>query len=134
MIDNVHHKKEYETNKIVWMLVWRELVWQIPFSFLVLPILFSSVILPEILAYVLMLLAAILILVFTTKLAFNGTIKKAIIRKDQVNGIAVGYLLTFVLTGIQNIDNSNAVAIVPLLIQLAVAYLYIKKLLNKVAI
>lgn len=127
-------KKEYETNKIVWMLVWRELVWQIPFSLLVLPILFSSVVLPEILAYVLMLLAVILILVFTTKLAFNGTIKKAIIRKDQVNGIAVGYLWTFIITGIQNLENPNALAIVSLLIQLAIAYLYIKKLLNNVAI
>ena len=127
-------KKEYETNQIVWMLVWRELVWQIPFSLLIIPILFSRVELPELLAYTLMLLALILLMVITTKLAFNGTIKKAIIKKDQVNGIAYGYILPFIFVGFQDIETPNALSIVSLLVQLAIAFLYIKKLLNKVAI
>ena len=127
-------KREYETKSIVWMLIWRELVWQIPFTMLIVPMMLSVIVLPKILAYVVVLLFSILILVFTTKLAFKGTTKKAIIRAEQVKQISAGYLLSFVVTGINNMKTLNIVTIISMLIQLVVVYLYIKKLLTKVAI
>lgn len=130
-------KREYKTIALVGMLLWRELLLQIPLFLITFPMMFfivNSGLKQEVMFFLLTLIA-VLGYAFTTKFALYRIAKKVVIQKNQINKIAIGYILclSIIVMVINWIEYYNSIeTIISLVIQLAVLYVYTRKTLGMI--